>query len=113
MAALEITSSNFQAEVVESDLPVLIDFWAVWCGPCRMIAPIIDELATEYAGRIKVAKIDTDAQQALAAQYGILSIPAVMLFKDGQPVEQVVGARPKAALVSALHLDQHAAAPTG
>jgi thioredoxin 1 len=78
-----------------------------------MIAPIIDELAVEYAGRIKVAKIDTDAQQGLAAQYGILSIPAVMLFKDGRPVEQVVGARPKAALVSALHLDQHVAAPAG
>ena len=72
MAALEITSSNFQSEVVESDVPVLVDFWAEWCGPCRMIAPIVDELAQEYAGRIKVAKLDTDAEQALASRFGVL-----------------------------------------
>jgi thioredoxin 1 len=110
VAALEITSSNFQSEVVESDLPVLVDFWAEWCGPCRMIGPIVEELASDYAGRIKVAKLDTDAEQGLASRFGVLSIPTVLLFKDGQPVEQAIGARPKAALVSALKLDEYAGA---
>jgi thioredoxin 1 len=112
VAALEITSSNFQSEVIESDVPVLVDFWAEWCGPCRMIGPIVEELAGEYAGRIKVAKLDTDAEQALASRYGVLSIPTVLLFKDGEPVEQSIGARPKSALVSALRLDEHAPART-
>jgi len=109
-SAVEITSVNFQGEVVESDVPVLIDFWAEWCGPCRMIAPAIEELAGEYAGRVKVAKLDVDAEPGLASRYGVLSIPMIALFKDGEMVERVVGARPKDRIVSELRLDQHAVA---
>jgi thioredoxin 1 len=108
--AVEITSANFQGEVVESDMPVLIDFWAEWCGPCRMIAPAIEELAGEYAGRVKVAKLDVDAEPGLASRYGVLSIPMIALFKDGEMVERIVGARPKDRIVSELRLDQHAVA---
>jgi thioredoxin 1 len=108
--AIEITSTNFQGEVVESDVPVLIDFWAEWCGPCRMIAPAIEELAGEYAGRVKVAKLDVDAEPGLASRYGVLSIPMIALFKDGEMVERVVGARPKDRIVSELRLDAHAVA---
>jgi thioredoxin len=108
--AVEITSSNFQGEVVESDVPVLIDFWAEWCGPCRMISPVIDELAGEYSGRVKVAKLDVDAEPGIASRYGVLSIPMVALFKDGEMVERVVGAKPKDRLVQELRLDTHAAA---
>ena len=98
----EFTDANFEQEVLKSDLPVLVYFWAVWCGPCRAIAPIIDELATEYQGKMKVGKLDTDKNQRFAAQLGISSIPAVFLFKDGQVVERLVGARPKSAFVKSL-----------
>ena len=108
--AVEITSTNFQGEVIESDVPVLIDFWAEWCGPCRMIAPAIEELAGDYAGRVKVAKLDVDAEPGLASRYGVLSIPMIALFKDGEMVERVVGARPKDRIVSELRLDAHAVA---
>ncbi len=108
--AVEITSTNFQGEVIESDLPVLIDFWAEWCGPCRMIAPAIEELAGDYAGRVKVAKLDVDAEPGLASRYGVLSIPMIALFKDGEMVERVVGARPKDRIASELRLDAHAGA---
>ena len=109
MAALEITSSNFQGEVVESDLPVLVDFWAEWCGPCRMVGPVVDEISQAFAGRIKVAKLDVDAEPGLAGRFGVLSIPTIVLFKDGEVVEQSVGAKPKDRLVRELNLESHAA----
>ena len=97
-------------EVAESDLPVMIDMWAAWCGPCRMVSPIVDELAGDYAGRIKVGKIDVDAEPGIAATFGVQSIPTIVLIKDGQVVAQAIGARPKAQLAQALRLDEFAPA---
>jgi thioredoxin 1 len=108
--SIEITTSNFQTEVAESELPVLLDMWAAWCGPCRMVSPIVDELAGDYAGRIKVGKIDVDAEPAIAAAFGVQSIPTIVLIKDGQVVAQAIGARPKAQLAQALRLDEFAPA---
>ena len=99
---IEFTDQNFEAEVLKSDVPVLVDFWATWCGPCRAIAPIIDELATEYKGKLKVGKVDTDRQSKYAVQFGVSSIPAIFVFKNGQVVERIIGARPKAAFVNAV-----------
>ncbi|MBJ7248977.1 MAG: thioredoxin [Thermoleophilia bacterium] len=107
--ALEINSANFQGEVIESDIPVLIDFWAEWCGPCKALSPIIDELAGEYAGKVKIAKLDVDAEPGLAGKYGVLSIPMVALFKDGEVVERSVGLKPKDRLVADLNLSTHSA----
>lgn len=91
----QFSGSNWTDEVENSSAPVLVDFWAVWCGPCRMIAPIVEELASEYEGRVKVGKLNVDENQALAAKYGVMSIPTLLVFKGGQPVERIIGFAPK------------------
>ena len=96
--ATVVTDQTFQREVLESDVPVLVDFWAPWCGPCRMIAPLIDQLAEEYQGKLKAVKLNTDESPSVATEYGIRSIPTVMIFKDGQKVDTVIGAVPKSTL---------------
>jgi thioredoxin 1 len=93
-----ITDANFQSEIQEGNGLAMVDFWAEWCGPCRIIAPFVDQLADEYAGRVTVGKLDVDANQQTAAQFGVRSIPTILFFKDGRMVDQVVGAVPKAAL---------------
>ncbi|MFU0801140.1 MAG: thioredoxin [Xylanivirga thermophila] len=95
---LTLTQNNFDDEVLKSDIPVLVDFWAAWCGPCRMIGPIVEQLAEEYDGRIKVGKVNVDEQNELAAQYRVMSIPTLFIFKDGKIASQLIGARPKADL---------------
>jgi thioredoxin 1 len=90
-----VTSSNFENEVIKSDIPVLVDFWAAWCGPCRMVAPVIDQLAAQYAGKVKVVKLNVDENPEISGRYQILSIPTVYLFKGGSKVDELVGARPK------------------
>ncbi len=100
--AAAVTDQTFDTEVLKSPVPVLVDFWAAWCGPCRAIAPVVDEIAGEYAGKLKVVKVDTDESGETALRYQVMSIPTLLLFKDGQPVERVVGAMPKAALLNRL-----------
>ena len=94
---LEITDTNFDAVVAKSDVPVLVDFWAPWCGPCRQVTPVIVQLADQYAGKIKVGKVNVDDNQDLAAKFGNSSIPAILLFKKGQRVDELIGAGPKSA----------------
>jgi len=100
---LELTDDNFDAEVKQSDQPVLVDFWAPWCGPCKMLGPILDELAGEFEGRVKIGKVNIDEHQAVAGQYGVSSIPTLLVFKGGEVIEQHVGLKPKAALADSLN----------
>ena len=98
--ALEVNDSNFEAEVKNSDMPVLVDFWAPWCGPCRKISPIIDDIATEYAGKVKVVKVNTDENMKLTQEFSISGIPSLLIFKNGEAVERLVGLMKKNQLVS-------------
>lgn len=102
---ITLTQGNFQQEVLESDVPVLVDYWAAWCGPCRVLGPVVDELARERAGSLKVGKVDVDAEPELAARAGVLSIPHVVLYLNGELVAESVGAVPKAVLERELGLD--------
>ncbi len=102
MKPTTFTDDNFDAEVLKSDLPVVVDFWAAWCGPCRMIAPIVEELAGEYAGKVKIGKLDVDDNQGVAIKYGVRSIPTVLFLKGGQVVDTVIGAVPKSMFVEKI-----------
>jgi len=99
---INLTIDNFEDEVENSSVPVLVDFWASWCGPCRMIAPIVDQLADEFDGKVKIAKVNVDENRDLAIRFNVMSIPTLLLFKDGEVVNQLIGARPKAELVKML-----------
>ncbi|MBO6571287.1 thioredoxin [bacterium] len=100
--ALEFTDGNFEAEVLNSDKPVLVDFWAEWCGPCRMIGPVVEEMAGEYEGKAKIGKVNVDNNPDISVKYGIRSIPALLIFKNGEVVDQIVGAVPKPHLTKQL-----------
>ncbi len=102
MAALEVTDDSFASEVLNSDLPVLVDFWAEWCGPCKMVSPIVEELSNEYNGKVKVTKLDVDSNPQTATNYGIRGIPTLLMFKDGAAVDQIVGAVPKTHIAERL-----------
>ncbi len=90
-----VTDETFNEEVLKSNTPTLVDFWAIWCGPCRMVAPVVDQIAREHTGKLRVMKLDVDDNQNTAMAYGVMSIPTLILFKDGKPVERIVGFRPK------------------
>ena len=101
--AIEITDSNFEEVVLKSDKPVLVDFWAEWCGPCRMVGPVVEELANEYEGKAIIGKLDVDSNPKIATEFGIMSIPALLFFKDGKVVDKQVGAVPKHVLANKLN----------
>jgi len=101
---MEITKNNFQAEVLESDKPVLVDFWATWCGPCKMIAPVIAEIAEDFKGTLKVGKVNVDTEGELAVKYGVMSIPTLLLFKDGEVVKKSIGFMTKEQLIEEFEL---------
>ena len=102
MSALHLDTKNFEAEVVKSSGPVLVDFWAEWCGPCKMLSPIIDQLAVELQGKMKIAKVNVDEAPDLAGQFNVMSIPTLLIFKNGEAVDQIVGAMPKDKLLAKL-----------
>jgi thioredoxin 1 len=100
--AIEVTDSTFEQEVLQSTQPVLVDFWAAWCGPCRAVAPIVEEIAGDYEGKLKVMKLDVDDNPRMAVAYGVQSIPTLLVFKDGKPAERIIGAVPKKVIVDKL-----------
>ena len=102
MAEITITAQNFEEEVLRSDIPVLVDFWATWCGPCRMLAPVIEEIAEEYEGSVKVGKVNVDEEQELAMRFSVMSIPTVMVFKEGKITGTSLGYRPKEQIIAML-----------
>ena len=102
MAEIILNGDNFEKEVLQSELPVLVDFWATWCGPCRMMAPVVEELAQEYDGKLVVGKVDVDENEDLAAEYGIMSIPALLVFKNGEVTDTALGVTPKEKLLAML-----------
>ena len=102
MAEIVLTNDNFEAEVIQSELPGLVDFWATWCGPCRMVGPVVAEIAEEYEGKVKVGKVNVDEEDELAEKFGVQSIPTIILFKNGEEAARQVGFAPKAKLVQML-----------